>query len=105
MLTHEARYRADRGNRPALGVAKIRAQSPFDRPKASSFRPRIKFFTFCKERRSELLGAYRRFVGTYRETWDSFNKAAHLGRRPAVEWPNGSYPPSCWIPVNVKPAA
>jgi hypothetical protein len=101
----EAKYRAARGHRPALGVEKIRAQSPFDRPKAPSFRPRIKFFTFCKDRRKELLEAYRQFVGAYRATWYGFFKAAHLGKRPTVEWPNGSYPPSSWLPVNIPLAA
>ncbi len=56
-------------------------------------------FSFDKERRKELLEGYRRFYGIYRETIGGFYNAAMKGKRPAVEWPEGSYPPSSILPI------
>lgn len=74
-------------------------RTPLDRPLYPSFRPRIKVFCFDNQARKEWLGSYRTFVGGYRETFDGFRKAAALKRRPTVEWPEGSYPPSCLYPI------
>ena len=105
MQSAEAEYRAKRENKPALGAARILKQRPTDRPKASSFRTRIKVFCLNRERRRALLNSYRKFVGTYRETFDAFRDAASKRRRPAVEWPDGSYPPSCLYPCRADRAA
>ena len=99
MKSAEVEYRNLRGNRRPLGIAMILKQRPTDRPQASSFRPRIKVFCLDRERRHEWLDGYRNFVGRYREIFDGFRKAAAKKRRPTVEWPEGSYPPSCWFPV------
>jgi len=95
----EAEYRSKRGNKPPLGVENILKQRPTDRPRNPSFSPRIKVFCFDRERRHEWLNGYRNFVGGYREIFDGFRKASSKRRRPTVEWPPGSYPPSCWYPV------
>jgi hypothetical protein len=101
----EARYRAQRENKPPLGAARILKQRPTDRPRASSFRPRIKVFCLNRERRRELLKDYRNFIGIYKQTFDDFRKAATQKRRPTVEWPEGSYPPSCMYPCRHDRAA
>lgn len=101
----EVAYRGLRSNKPPLGVANIRRQRPTDRPLNPSFRPRIKVFCFDGVRRKELLDGYRTFVGVYREIIDVFRKAASEGGRPTVEWPEGSYPPSCWHPIGYEEAA
>ena len=95
----EADYRAKRENKPALGVHNIMKQSPLGRPTNPSFNPRIKVFCLDRDERKAWLNGYRTFVGGYRETFDGFRKASSLKRRPAVEWPEGSYPPSCLYPV------
>ena len=105
MKAAETHYRSLRGNKPSLGVKNIFKQQPTDRPLNPSFRPRIKVYCFDKERRSHWLDGYRNFVGGYREIYDGFRKAAFKRRRPTVEWPQGSYPPSCWYPVGYEEAA
>jgi hypothetical protein len=90
---------------PPLGVKNIFKQQPTDRPLNPSFRPRIKVCCFDKEKQSEWLGGYRNFVEGYREVFEGFRKAASKRRRPTVEWPVGSYPPSCWYPVGHEEAA
>jgi putative transposase len=101
----EAEFRARRAGKRALGMQAVLRQRPTDRPVDPSFRPKIRFF--CKDpwRRKELLAAYRGFVAAYRETYGTYLNAARSGRRPAVEWPMWSYPPSCWTPQGVIGAA
>ena len=101
----EADYRARRENKPPLGVSAILKQRPTDRPKKPSFRPRIKVFILDEAQRCEWLEAYRNFVGVYREVFDVYRKAAYKRQRPAVEWPEGSYPPGCCSPVRRERAA
>ena len=105
MKSAETEYRKLRGNRRPLGIAMILKQRPTDRPRVSSFRPRIKVFCLDRERRHEWLDGYRNFVGIYRDVFDGFRKAAYKKSRPTVEWPEGSYPPSCWFPVGSSQAA
>lgn len=95
----ETFYRSLRGNKPALGMARIIRQSPFDRPRHPSFRPRVKVFSRDKVVRDELLSAYRIHTGAYRDVLHKFVKAALAGKRPAVEWPAWSYPPSSALPI------
>ena len=95
----EKEYRQKREGKPALGMKKVFVQKPTDRPKNPAFRPRIKVFCFDRERRKELLLAYRSHVEAYREIWDGFIRAAAKGKRPAIEWPAWSYPPSSWTPI------
>ena len=102
LKTAEAAYRERREYKPPLGVPAIRKQRPTDRPKNPSFRPRIKVFILDEQRRREWLEGYRTFVGAYREAFDVYRKAAYKRRRPAIEWPDGSYPPGCWTPVRLK---
>ena len=101
----EAVYRANRGNKPALGVKKIMAQRPLDRPRNPSFRPRTKVYCHDRAERERWLDGYRRFIGSYREVFDVYRKAAYRKNRPTVSWPEGSYPPSCWYPVGHSKAA
>ena len=105
MKAAETHYRSLRENKPPLGVKNIFKQHPTDRPLNPSFRPRIKVYCFDKERRSEWLDGYRNFVGGYREIFDVFRNAAYERARPTVEWPVGSYPPSCLHPVGYEDAA
>jgi putative transposase len=95
----ENMFHEQRNNKPPLGVENILRQRPTDRPKTVSFRPRIKFFCLDAEHRHALIDAYRTFVGAYKGTLHVFRNAAYNGRRPVVEWPEGSYPPSCFYPV------
>ena len=99
VATWEAHFNSLRGNKPALGMKKVFAQSPTSRPLDSSFRPRVKVFARDPNRREELLEGYRTHVSAYRTTLQAFLKAAQLGRRPAVEWPAWAYPPSSAIPI------
>jgi hypothetical protein len=99
MEVAEAKYRTARENKPPLGADNILNQRPTDRPRNPSFRPRIKVFCFDKKERFDWLEGYRNFVGGYREIFDGFRKSAAKSSRPTVEWPEGSYPPSCWYPV------
>jgi len=94
----ETDYRALRGNKPPLGVKNVLRQRPTDRPRTPSFRPRIKVFSLDRAQREELLDRYRTFVGDYRKIFDDYRKAAARKSRPTVEWPPGSYPPSCRHP-------
>ena len=82
--------------KPCLGVEKILEQKHSDRPRSVARSSRFKILCFNEERKKELLESYREFVGRYREMWDGFRKAAAKGPRPKVEWPDWSYPPSCW---------
>ena len=92
-------------HKPALGLDGILNQSPLDRPLNPSFRPRIKVYCLDKVERDAWLDGYSMFVGSYREVFDGFRKAAAKRKRPTVEWPEGSYPPSCWYPVGHAEAA
>jgi putative transposase len=95
----ETLYRSMRNNKPPLGVKHILKQRPTDRPQRSAFSPRIKVFCVEEKQRNERLEGYRNFVGGYREIFDGFRKAASKRRRPTVEWPMGSYPPSSLYPI------
>jgi putative transposase len=101
----EREYRAARGNLPSLGIKKILKQRPTDRPRDPAFRPRIKVYCHDRVERGEWLNGYRCFVGGYKEVFDGYRKAAKKRRRPTVEWPEGSYPPSCWYPIGSELAA
>lgn len=100
----EAEYRALRSNKQPLGVKNVLRQRPTERPMNPSFRPRIKVFSLDPDRREELLESYRTFVGIYREIFDGYRNAAAEGCRPTVDWPPGSYPPSCCSPTWYKHA-
>ena len=101
----DAKFRKDRGNKPALGVKKIMMQRPLSRPKNPSFSPRTKFFTSDKAREEELKEGYHQFASGYRGVFHSYRTASARQRRPVVEWPEGSYPPSCLYPVAFEKAA
>ena len=101
----ERKYRANRGDKPALGAKKILEQKPLDRALNPSYRPRIMVYCLVKAKRDAWLEGYRSFVGCYREVFDGYRKAAYKGRRPKVEWPEGSYPPSCWYPIGYSKAS
>jgi hypothetical protein len=98
----EAHYRSFRENKPPLSVKNIFKQQPSGRPRNPSFSPRIKVYCFDQERRNEWLDGYRNFVGGYREIFDGFRKVASKRRSPTVEWPVGSYPPSCRYQVGYE---
>jgi hypothetical protein len=95
----ERQYEVERQGKPVLGVKGIKKQKPTDRPKSPSRKPRIKFMCFDKAALDELLEGYRQFAGGYREIMGVFYKAARNRRKPLVQWPPGSYPPSCIRPV------
>ena len=94
-----------RGGKPALGLEQIQQQQPTDRPQEPKFSPRFKFLCFDEERLEELLDGYRQFNGGYKEIFDAYRTAARKGRRKTVEWPYGSYPPSCHRPMTQRQAA
>jgi len=95
----EAEFKEKRCNLPALGIKSIRKQKWSDRPRNSSFRPRIKIFASDPSRKQELLEGYRDFVGLYRENYGVYLKAIERRRRPVIAWPEWSFPPSTSIPV------
>ena len=95
----EAEFKKQRCHLPAMGIKAIRKQKWSDRPRNSSFRPRIKVFASSPLRRKEMLEGYRSFVGIYREHYEVFLNAINRGRRPVVTWPEWSFPPSTSIPV------
>jgi len=95
----EKYFREQRENRPCLGMDLVLAQSFTDRPSEPSRRPRIKVFSLDKAKADEMLDCYKRHVGGYREVYCGFVNAAQAGKRPTVEWPRGSYPPSCAVPI------
>lgn len=95
----ESVFREKRGNVPALGIDAIEKQKWSDRPMNSSFGPRIKIFASDPCRREALLDSYRNFVGIYREIYGGFRNATKNGKRPSIQWPAWSFPPSTSIPV------
>ncbi|MCP4599585.1 MAG: hypothetical protein GY847_03435, partial [Proteobacteria bacterium] len=103
--TAEKKYKLKREGKPVLGIANIKRQNPTDRPKSPSKKTKIKFICFEKAMLKELLEGYRQFNGGYRETLGTFYRAAHRKKRPLVEWPMGSYPPSGIRPIGYDLAA
>jgi REP element-mobilizing transposase RayT len=101
----EKKYQKDRGYNPALGIDRILGQRPLDRPLEPACRPRIRVFCLDETEENTWLEGFRNFVGGYRDTFDVFRKAATKGKRPAVEWPKGSFAPSCLYPVWHQKAA
>jgi REP element-mobilizing transposase RayT len=95
----ERKFNQDRGNKPALGIGMVLKQKWSDRPKKPSFRPRIKIFCSNYERRKELLNQYRSFTNIYREMYGGYLNAIQKGKRPSIEWPDWSFPPSTMVPV------
>jgi REP element-mobilizing transposase RayT len=104
MESVETQYRSMRNNKPSLGAKNILNQHHTDRPKSPAFRPRIKVFCLDKKQRIERLEGYRNFVGSYREIFDGFRKAASKRCCPTIEWPIGSYPPSGLYPISNESA-
>jgi hypothetical protein len=107
MASFEAVQLRDRqaDGRGFLGVERVLAQRPTDRPWESSFSPRV--YVLCRdpERRAELKIAWREVTGVYRERFDAHRKASRLGRRFISEWPPWTCPPSCMEPVGYTKAA
>jgi len=95
----EAEFKKARGNLPALGIEAIKKQKWYDRPMTVSKRPRIKIYASNNERKIELLEQYRAFVGIYRDTYNVFKIAIYQGKRPSIQWPDWSFPPSVQRPV------
>jgi REP element-mobilizing transposase RayT len=103
--TAEAEYRSLRGDKPPLGVTNILAQQPFDRPLNPSFRTSIQILCTDKTQKEEWKEAYRTFVGGYRTVYEGYKNASLNRRKKAsVEWPEGSYAPSCFYPIGVQAA-
>lgn len=98
---NEERYGKARRSegRTVLGVRRMMAQSPFMRPRNPARSPRVKVFCQDEELAREYLETVKAVTGAYREALDGFLKAAGSGRRPLVEWPPGTYPPSSMAPV------
>jgi len=71
----EAEFRKQRCYLPAMGIRALRKQKWTDRPRNSSFRPRIQVFASDPLRRKEMLKGYRDFVGIYRENYEVFLNA------------------------------
>lgn len=101
----ERQYEVERQGKPVLGLKGIQRQKPTDRPKSPSRKPRIRFMCFDNVALAELFEGYRQFAGGYRETLSAFRKAAQSRKRQLVEWPVGSYPPSCIRPIGYAGAA
>ncbi len=91
--------------KPVLSMGVVLSQQPTDRPQDPAIRPRIRFMADTRERVKELEQLYREFDGKYREIWENYRTANLRGRRPMIEWPKWSYPPSVWCPVGYDRAA
>jgi REP element-mobilizing transposase RayT len=104
VAANEARYGKQRRaeGKGFLGVRRILAQSPFMRPRESSFRPRVRVFCRDEDLRKAFLEAVGTLAGLYREAFDGFRKAVIRGRRALLEWPPWTYAPSTWAPVPAR---
>ncbi|MBN2342225.1 MAG: transposase [Deltaproteobacteria bacterium] len=110
--------RKKRGATTSMGMKRVLAQSPFDRPKAPARGARFKIMSFCKARKEELYEKYRLFVSLYRGCCQSlieyFNDAPnfkgldlkttdmayakYIQQAPPIIWPDG-----CYVPTTHKP--
>lgn len=82
-------------NRAAIGMAIVLGYHYTDRPQNPARRPRRLVFSKNREQELRMLEAVHAHNNGYRETYAEFVKAAQTGKRSTVEWPVGSYPPSC----------
>ena len=98
IATQEATFRANRKNRPPLGIDAIRRQSPFERPLTSARKPKRRFACESKEKLVERLAVFHKFVGHYADVHEQFKKNMKTTAKFHNEWPPGSYPPSRWRP-------
>ena len=95
------KYKKDRLYKPSMGMKKVLAHSPFDRPKKVKRGPRFKFLSFCKERRKQLEKTYERIVVAYRKVvhWlflyfeDTSGVPLFVDINFNLPWPEGTYPP------------
>jgi REP element-mobilizing transposase RayT len=104
VAANEARYGRQRRaeGKGFLGARRILEQSPFMRPRESSFRPRVRVFCRDEALKAAFLEAVRSLTGLYRQVFDVFRKAARRCRRVSLEWPAWTYAPSCWSPVPAR---
>ena len=108
MKSAMSKYRKERLYKPALGMKKVKAQSPFDRPKKPKKRPRFKFMSFCAVRRKELQKDYENYVAQYKRAIHALfvycedrRNIGFVDIRVNFNWPMGSYPPSTHWPAGV----
>lgn len=111
--------RSKRRAAPCIGMKRVRAQNPFDRPKTPALRPRFKIMAFCKERAKALRDKYKLFVAAYRaccqelrlyfesapclnsDSCNAYEKkfASYIQKPPPIIWPSGCYVPTTHKPV------
>jgi len=88
-----------------LGRRAILEQKPTDRPRESAFAPRVYVLCRDRERRQELLRAWREVTGAYRESFGRFIEASAQKRSFWAEWPPWTCPPSSMKPMGYSWAA
>lgn len=98
---NEERYGKERRSqgRTVLGVKRLMAQSPLMRPKNPANSPRVKVFCQDEELEREYLEKVNLVTASYRTAFEGFRAASRKGKRPVVEWPPGTYPPSSMLPA------
>lgn len=98
--SREVMYRNQRRaeGRSAMGVRRIMAQKPTDRPSNPSRSPRVIVFCRDEELREAYLRARKEFIAEYRKAYAMYLRAC-LGGRIRAEWPEHGYPPSCMFVV------
>jgi hypothetical protein len=91
----EAHYAGRRDNKTALGMEGVMSISSFYRPPPPARIPRRRFACDSSRREKERLDEYRQFIGAYKLAYAQFRSASLRGFGFHVEWPRGSFPPSC----------
>jgi REP element-mobilizing transposase RayT len=94
----DQRFRALLDHRPVVGMAMVLACHYTDRPENPSRTPRRLAFSLDRETEKILRNKIVDHTNEYRSAYGVYATWAIAGRRPIVEWPVGSYPPSCHEP-------
>lgn len=95
-------YNKKRGNQKPLGMKKVMAFNPLDRPEKPLKNKSLMFACNDVSRLRELMDSYKEFVGKYREgLFKLYNHGISKKNRYLnnLEWPEGSYPPTFSRPV------
>jgi hypothetical protein len=97
LLEIEEEAAAERKGRPVLGVEKVLAQDPCQRPGKSKKSPApMLFFAERPETRDAMTDDYKDFVDAYEIAAQHLIEAAEQGQRldPRRHFPDGSFPPT-----------
>jgi hypothetical protein len=94
----DQRFRALLDHRAVVGMAMVLACHFTDRPQNPSRTPRRLAFSLDRETEKALRQRIKDHNSQYREAYGVYATWSGAGGRPIVEWPLGSYPPSCHEP-------